>query len=482
VTTGFWEWTASGDEDHPASGALVGERDFSDGSGRYLWADRDKVHEKYMGLGMTHAVVDEMMAGLQPAAFEDRRYTRDRPVRIAVTEMVRDPNKPSGTPQLVTKVENILDSPHRNDIEAGPVWIMIHGVPMNRTKKYEVMLQMSKFCRCYAIDLLGMGESDMPVGFDQHWSWSLHAEYIKEFVNEMFPDQKVFLQGDDWGAGPVLWAASDPGFTQQKLHATVLVNPIWSSGYFIPEVKVFGTLNVLNKANWESNRQTADNPQLSPEFRAQAELFPLFFTTVTKGMSAQGFTGSPTGGITDQWVARSADSTYFDADYERNIMHEGVGIGKTPSTHPDSTLFMNSLSMRIHHQELLVLAEQASFLRPVALQPFHSTKNPAGVKYSQIGGRVKVIWGRQDNMMPANQAQVMQKALGRAYVDVTYVDAGHFVESDKPVDVAEIQLNYTIALLGDEVLAQPFLGFQGNFKGDEREKALKLKELLQTQK
>ncbi len=122
---------------------------------------------------------------------------------------------------------NVRDLPHI---------LLLHGVPMNRRLKYEIMKQLGKHALVLAPDMHGMGESDMPHdygkagfpyrvppeteedrdNFNRAWDWKYDTDYIHLLMKGHLPreynldiNKKWVFQADDWGArkkNPLLYS------------------------------------------------------------------------------------------------------------------------------------------------------------------------------------------------------------------------------------------------------------------------------------
>nr|QBK84541.1 MAG: haloalkane dehalogenase [Pithovirus LCDPAC01] len=352
----------------------------------------------------------------------------------------------------------------------GPVWVFLHGVPMNRRMKFPIMRRMSRFCRVACFDLLGMGESSMPL--DYNWNWETHAAYIPELIEylltkefRLFSKTKVFFQTDDWGSGPGAKVASLK-WAQTHLHAKVFLDPIAFSGYFIAEI---GTMGRASQLPWGPGKD-------GTMFEGAVGTFDQQMVQIEKSMVRDTK-------VTNQWQQRDDLFPYVSTDYERNDSISLVGkmsdLRRLTSllsiTTPD---IYTPLTRRLNMWNIRVLAQQAAYLRPASLQPYHRTKNPQGIEYDLITVPTMISWGEQDDMMPAGQVYHYKYAMRNSALRISMIpEAGHFAEKDQPDRIATEYLNYTEEILGLGSLAQPFLGLDGIWKGDEETRAAALKQI-----
>jgi pimeloyl-ACP methyl ester carboxylesterase len=343
----------------------------------------------------------------------------------------------------------------------GPVVIFLHGVPTNRRMKFPLMKRMSKFCRCVAFDMLGMGESSMPINFP--WSWEIHATYVPGLVEEILStrfglskDTKVFFQADDWGAG-ILAKVSEKPWAREHLHSSMYLDPISFSGYFIAEI---GAIGRASQIPW---------PDKSGQFEMAMGSLDQSLVQIEKSMVRDSK-------VTNQWQQRDDLHAYVETDYERNRSNENVIQDDEKWLEDlmriDTPYVYTPLTRKLKFWNIRVLSQQSAMLRPASLQPYSHINNPQGIQYNLVEHPVLVCWGKQDNMMPAGQIYHFKYAHPNAAVQLVEVpDAGHFAEKDQPDFIATTYLNYIEQILGLGVLAQPFLGFDGIWKGDEEERS-----------
>lgn len=325
---------------------------------------------------------------------------------------------------------------------AGAPVLKLHGVPTNRWEWTEV--DLSSWCRDAAIDMLGMGDSDKPrnYGVNQKnsisgkpWDWVHDVEYIEQVAQKLFPGEPFVFVASDWGGGIALhYAAKYP----DRLKALVLVDPIVLDGYPVSEIQAIGRASVLDDDTFMMAMGAVD--------QTMVQIFKTMVYDPNKF---------------NQYKLRDLKQTYIDTDYERNKILDGEDA--------------DTMTLRLKYQNLRVLSDRASTLSPAQLLPI--TENPRGVDYDQIVAPTLLIWGEQDNMMPANQAYRLMYLLRRAdTVQIQMINqAGHFAEIDQPDRVTEVILNFLVGTFGPEILADPFLGLTGIWKGDEAKVIMELR-------
>jgi len=212
----------------------------------------------------------------------------------------------------------------------------------------------------------------------------------------------------------------------------------------------------------ESQRQGMANT-LHPMFRTQAQAFVGTLTTLLETMHQR------PGEKLNQYSLAPLQAPYVD-----------VSTYMKPGKNPGNTDY--------HYGAVRVLAQQAtSALGNGLLLPFHQQKNPNGIKFSEWNKPVLVMWGAQDKMMPANQlfrfeniahAVQKQRSDSRFFVVGTLIDnAGHFAATDQPEKTADAILRF-LTMSDDSRLHQPYLGFEGIARQDEKHVTESFKKIL----
>lgn len=314
-----------------------------------------------------------------------------------------------------TKTVNEVELEYYTQGDKGPILVFLHGVPTNALEWKDIMKRCSPFARCYAFSLLGMGESSHLIRV--RWTWKLDAKILHLAFNQVLPKEEKFcLIGADWGAGPAVKYAEK---WYNDLLSLTLIDPISLAGYPVNEIQAIGRASQLPDDMFMMKMGDIDSTMIQ----------------ILKTM-----TYNPN--YWDQYRYRDILKTYVDMDYET----QGKG----------------SLNLRVKFANLRCLAERASYLEPGQLLPIED--DPNGVDYYEINIPCLVVWGNEDNMMPKAQAFRLQYLLNTAEIQIIN-NAGHFAELDQPDRVSEILLNFAKRVYGG--LADIFLGFTGNWKGDE---------------
>ncbi|MDZ4142542.1 MAG: alpha/beta hydrolase [Methylotenera sp.] len=327
----------------------------------------------------------------------------------------------------------------------GPLVLFLHGVPTNRTQWEEVQGKVSRFCETISIDMLGMGESSKPRLYGRKdnpepndlWHWKYDTDYIEKLMQQEYPGRKFIFVADDWGSGIASQYASN---YNHRLNAFVQMDPIAFDGYPVNEIQAIGRASAIPN---------------TPEGDAQfAMMFAAFDQTLVQILKTMVHDPSKY----NQYNMRYLTFPYVDVDYERNGSGDGV------------TDVAKSTTMRLKLHNIRVLADRAAILSPALLLPHHPQRNPNGVRYQDVTVPTLIMWGENDNMMPAAQTQRFANVLGTNDVQITYIPrSGHFPAMDNPNGVADTLINFIRRVMGRSALADIYVGNGGIWKGDERQ-------------
>ena len=372
-------------------------------------------------------------------------FFKDDPDTMATTGKIRVADQPDLKRGKFRDGKWVVDLAFTAMGDKGPLILFFHGVPSNRRSYYEMMLRLKPFCRCVALDMLGMGESQVdrkalveryknstnPKGWQfDCWLWEHDADYIKNFMDALYPGEKFIFFADDWGGGSaVRFAAKYP----ELLLLLILLDPVALDGYPVREIMAIG--------------RTSGIPDMK---------------TFQMAM-----------GAFDQTSKQIYKTMVHKPDY---VMNQYVNWIDTPYAKTDYVKGFTSTE-GLKWNNLRNLADRSFTLGGPQLLPFHPTKNPMGVKYSRFKAPVLLLWGALDNMMPEAQrhrlrAIIMIATGGRVRVQTRQIPkAGHFAAWDKPDLVAADTLDYILEQMGPNVLADFFFGFKETriWKGDEKQ-------------
>ena len=326
--------------------------------------------------------------------------------------------------------------------DRGPIILFLHGVPSNKASYYQMMNLLKPFCRCVAIDMLGMGDSQVnrtevynrykKYGKDwpyKCWLWEHDSDYIYNFMKTIYPGEKFIFFADDWGGGSAThYAAIYP----DSISHLILLDPVALDGYPVNEIQAIGRASALSDSMYQQAMGGFDQVVIQ-----------IYKTMVHKPDN-----------VINQYTYRWIQDTYVNVDYSKKY----------------------SSNMSLKWNALRNLSDRSYTLGGPQLLPFHKIKNPGGVKYSKIKAQVLILWGAMDNMMPEAQRHRLRAIMtlatqGRVRVQTRQIPkAGHFAAWDNPDLVAADTLDYILEQFGPGVIGDPFFGFMETkiWKGDEK--------------
>jgi pimeloyl-ACP methyl ester carboxylesterase len=121
---------------------------------------------------------------------------------------------------------------------SGTPLLMVHGIPTNARLWRHVQALLSDRYRTYAMDLIGYGQSSMPLDAFSH-TLTNQAEAVKETIAALGIKEDVVLIGHDHGGGVCQIVASKYPTHMNRL---VLVNPVSFDYWPVLEVEAFNAL------------------------------------------------------------------------------------------------------------------------------------------------------------------------------------------------------------------------------------------------
>lgn len=131
----------------------------------------------------------------------------------------------------VTEHDWVMPSGHRMHYRkagTGPPLLLIHGLVAYSFSWRMTVPALAPYFTCYAVDLLGMGDSERPVGIDV--SPKALANGLLAFMRAQSSEAWSVI-GNSHGGGVAMWVArlaSDAGMPLQRLVLVAPINP-WSS-------------------------------------------------------------------------------------------------------------------------------------------------------------------------------------------------------------------------------------------------------------
>jgi 2-hydroxymuconate-semialdehyde hydrolase len=147
--------------------------------------------------------------------------------------------------------------------ESGPALLMVHGIPTNARLWRKVQSHLAPRYRTYAMDMMGYGQSDMPLDDFNH-TLSNQAEVIKEVISGLGLKGSVVLIGHDHGGGASQIMASR---YCDHISRLVLIDPVAFDEWPVLEVEAF------------NNLVGADDQTLTAAMKQAAAAFPALLRT-----------------------------------------------------------------------------------------------------------------------------------------------------------------------------------------------------------
>jgi pimeloyl-ACP methyl ester carboxylesterase len=160
---------------------------------------------------------------------------------------------------------------------SGPVAVFIHGVPLNGYHWRHVIDRVQHVRRCIAIDLMGLGYTEIEASQDV--SFTAQAHMIAEVMDELGIETIDLVGNDSGGAIAQIFAANYPG----RLSSLVLTNADVHDGWPPPQV-----LPIIERARKGTLAPIFEillaNPDLARERYAKGEQVPLFRSYADPGV------------------------------------------------------------------------------------------------------------------------------------------------------------------------------------------------------
>jgi pimeloyl-ACP methyl ester carboxylesterase len=151
----------------------------------------------------------------------------------------------------------------------GPPALFVHGVPLNGYHWRHVIARVRQRRRCIAVDLMGLGYSE--IAPDQDVSFSAQARMLAEVLDALDLARVDLVANDSGGAIAQIFAAHHP----QRLSSLVLTNCDVHDGWPPPQI-----LPVIAHARAGTIasifRPMAERPDLARARHARGEPVPLF--------------------------------------------------------------------------------------------------------------------------------------------------------------------------------------------------------------
>ena len=359
-------------------------------------------------------------------------------------------------------------------VDDRPVIIYVHGVPTSKNQYTLSQRLVGPYVESYAIDTIGMGETTFEPS-DAKWdfTWENDSIILNAFIEKLIEDNpkritnntRFIFYGDDWGGGEVLdFAARYSEMYPNSI--LVLQNPVAFDGWPVVEIEEIGRINQIVK-KWEDPKFASQHDELEKQLINFWNSFPGTHVRTVKQM-----VHDPS--VWNAFTLRRQRSPYENVDYnwgkdkkteqteEKEIedergyrivveeQKEGEDIRGDAEGNP---YYGPDLSKGVKDQKFknfINLVKRAAALNP---------KQMLDIKYENIRINIMIIWGRDDSMMPPQQAYWFKKIIKNATVTIVLIDdAGHFSNLDQPGKVVDRLLNFITQQFNDEALAEFYSG------------------------
>jgi pimeloyl-ACP methyl ester carboxylesterase len=117
----------------------------------------------------------------------------------------------------------------------GPVALFIHGVPLNGFHWRHVIGQMRSSRRCIALDLMGLGYTE--VGPTHDVSFTAQARMVAQFLDALGIEQVDLVSNDSGGAIAQLFTAHHPGRVRTLTLTNCDVHNNWPPAAIAPQIE-----------------------------------------------------------------------------------------------------------------------------------------------------------------------------------------------------------------------------------------------------
>lgn len=159
----------------------------------------------------------------------------------------------------------------------GPTALFVHGVPLNGYHWRHVIDRLQHRRRCIAIDLMGLGHSE--IAPSQEISFTAQAHMVAEVIDALGIEQIDLIGNNSGGAVAQIFAAHYPN----RLTSLVLTNCDVHDGW--PPPQVLPLIERARNGTLASIFQPmVDRPDLARERYAKGESVPLFRSYADPGI------------------------------------------------------------------------------------------------------------------------------------------------------------------------------------------------------
>lgn len=156
----------------------------------------------------------------------------------------------------VTVQDQAIQINVRDQGSAGPPIVMVHGIPTNSLLWRGVQAHLEDRYRTFAMDMIGYGESDMPID-TLDFTLNNQAEAVKQVIENVSDGEGAVLVAHDHGGGVAqILTAKYP----ELVHRLVLLNPVSFDYWPVLEIEgVAGLKGAPDEALQAGMAQAASN-------------------------------------------------------------------------------------------------------------------------------------------------------------------------------------------------------------------------------
>jgi haloalkane dehalogenase len=112
--------------------------------------------------------------------------------------------------------------------DSGPTLLFLHGNPTSSLLWRDVVAPLAAQARCFAPDLIGMGESDkLPNPGPASYGFREHRHYLDALLEQLDLGTEIVLVLHDWGSALGFdWARRHPGRVAGLVYMEAIVRPL----------------------------------------------------------------------------------------------------------------------------------------------------------------------------------------------------------------------------------------------------------------
>jgi len=317
----------------------------------------------------------------------------------------------------------------KSGAKGAPKLLLLHDVLDCRKTWWCTQKMLSPFMDTVSIDLLGSGESTKPRSLNRTaddesetmpfpWSYELHARYLLDLAQILWPGEKFFVAGVGWGAQIAAVMAS---MASDVLDGIMMVNPPGFGTDIHPE---FAYVDISQLAAVKSELDLA-NSHVSFVGRVRSSIL------LSLSSSDSGHGGRDAATST---ALKLILEQYTDLDRQAVLLEQFIAIGR------------------------------------LGLLELPRTKeNENGLDVENITCPVMIVSGGNDLVYPPEHRNLYPAIYYSTMATTLLIpDCGHLIHLENPKVLAEIILDFIRSKVGFAGLKDAFIGFVGASQGNEK--------------